>query len=182
MKAVQIDYNYATNLDLIDIVLQIYCVTHLKKMLSKKEHICLREYVLNGYNDRTKKSLIITLFLSEKSPEKDKKNKITAFNNIFNTNFTNSSEIDKYIKENTINREQTLAVTEEYKKICYKKGSESLNAINYILKNKGLLVPHPTNLRMKIVSEELLKLKRTFVDDQNAILKCLVVNFKKPSI
>lgn len=179
MAVVKIPYEYKNDLDLIDVVLQIYYISHLKKPLSYKEHCCLREYLLYGYSERTKKSLITTLFMPDKTDKKDKKCKILAFNSVFKTDFKTSEELDKFISNNTITRQQALEISEAYTAICLKKGSENLNVINYSLKNKGLLVNHPTNQRLKLVSQKLLTLKENLMDKNN--MQCLLIDFKKAS-
>lgn len=179
MAVVKLPYGYKTDLDLIDVVLQIYYITHLDKPLSRKEHCCLREYLLYGYSERTKKSLIMTLFMPDKRDKKDVKCKLLAFNKVFETDFTTTKELDQYISENPITRQKALEMSEAYTAICLKKGSENLNVINHSLKNKGLLITHPTNQRLKLVSPKLLTLKDNIIDKNN--MQCLLIDFKKAS-
>jgi hypothetical protein len=102
MAGTLIDYTYSNDMELIDIVLNLYARTELRTNLAYKERMILREYILNGYNPRTKRSLIMSLFLCKESDNKDKADKLKAFNSVFGTKLKNLEEVDIYLKENDV--------------------------------------------------------------------------------
>lgn len=53
----------------------------------------------------------------------------------------------------------------------------NLNTLNYTLKEKGFLLPHPTNQRLKIVNEQLMNLKNVFLNNDGQ--KVFLINFLK---
>lgn len=61
MQAYKVDFTYKNNIELLDMALYLYSKTVLDKELSKKRLVMLREYLLNGYNNNTKKALEINL-------------------------------------------------------------------------------------------------------------------------
>jgi hypothetical protein len=177
MAGTLIDYTYSNDMELIDIVLNLYARTELRTNLAYKERMILREYILNGYNPRTKRSLIMSLFLCKESDNKDKADKLKAFNSVFGTKLKNLEEVDIYLKENDVEvgKERFL---KEYDKVRKKRAASNLTALNYTLKAKGFLNNHPTNQRLKVVNPELIKLKNQFLDTSDERV-CLIVNFKK---
>jgi len=52
---------------------------------------------------------------------------------------------------------------------------QTLNTMNYHLKNKGFLRPHPQNQRLKLLNEKLLELKEFIEDPDND--KVFMVDF-----
>lgn len=177
MAGILVNYNYANDMELLDIVLNLYARTELKVDLAYKERMILREYILNGYNQKTKKSLITSLFLCKESDAKDKADKLKAFNQVFKTNLKSLEEVDKYLNENDVEdkREKFL---KEYDNVRKKRASSNLTALNYTLKKKGFLNLHPTNQRLKVVNPELLNLRKQFLETTDEKI-CLIVNFKK---
>lgn len=66
------------------------------------------------------------------------------------------------------------------KAICLSLGIriENLNTLNCSLQKKGFLRPHQNNQRLKIISEELLNLKKVFLDSQKE-RKLYIINFER---
>jgi hypothetical protein len=61
MKGYKVDFKYENDIELLDTLLYIYTKSVLKKDLSEKRRIILREYLINGYTDITKKSICMNL-------------------------------------------------------------------------------------------------------------------------
>lgn len=181
MAGLVVTYDYTNDIELLDIVLQLYAKTFLRTELSNREHCALREYILNGYSAQTKKHLIQSIFLAKETDNKNDSDKLKAFNKVFKTKLKTISEINTYIAENDAEdkKEQFLL---EYKKQKFKRASLNLNVINYALKEKGFLDAHPTNQRLKVVSEKILILNKSFLKTQNDDKLCLIIDFKNQSI
>lgn len=84
-------------------------------------------------------------------------------------------------KESTVLREYILNgySLNTKKAICLSLGIkiENLNTLNCNLQKKGFLKPHPTNQRLKTLSEELLALKNVFLETDNT-KRLFIVNFQ----
>lgn len=180
MAGLVVKYQYSNDMELLDIVLQLYAKTELKVDLSHKEHCILREYLTHGYSEKTKKSLIQSLFLPNGTDKKDEQDKIKAFNRVFSTQFKVVTEINEFISKGVEDgkKEEFL---KEYKKERYKRASSNLNVINYTLKEKGFLEPHPTNQRLKIVAKKLLILNENFLNTNKDEKLCLIIDFQNQS-
>lgn len=180
MAGLVVTYDYSNDIELLDIVLQLYAKTVLKTELSNKEHCALREYILNGYSVQTKKHLIQSFFLAKETEVKNDVDKIKAFNKVFKTTFNTIDKINTYISENdTEDKKQQFL--QEYKKQKFKRASLNLNVINHTLKEKGFLNVHPTNQRLKVVSDKLLILNSKFLNNAKDEKLCLIIDFKNPS-
>lgn len=179
MAGILINYNYSNDMELLDIVLNLYARTELKVDLAYKERMILREYILNGYSTKTKKSLITSLFLCKESDDKDKADKLKAFNHVFKTALKNLDEVNKYLQENEV-EDKKEKFLKEYDSVRKKRASSNLTALNYTLKKKGFLNPHPTNQRLKVVNPELLNLRKQFLETEDTKI-CMIVNFKNAS-
>lgn len=57
----KVDYAFSNNTSLLDTVMDIFSRTVLKKELSFRERTVLREYILNGYSNKTKTSIKLSL-------------------------------------------------------------------------------------------------------------------------
>lgn len=57
----KVDFEYKNDVQKFDLILHLYSKTELKKELSDRELIVLREYILNGYSPKTKDGICITL-------------------------------------------------------------------------------------------------------------------------
>lgn len=180
MAGLVVTYDYSNDIELLDIVLQLYAKTVLKTELSNKEHCALREYILNGYSVQTKKNLIQSFFLSKETEEKNDVDKIKAFNKVFKTNFNTLDKINTYISENNT-EDKKQQFLQEYKKQKFKRASLNLNVINHTLKQKGFLNVHPTNQRLKVVSDKLLILNKNFLGNVKEEKLCLIIDFKNQS-
>lgn len=176
MAGLVVTYDYTNDIELLDIVLQLYAKTVLKVELSNKEHCALIEYILNGYSPQTKKSLIQSLFLAKENDA----DKIKAFNKVFKTTLKTINEINNYISENEASdkKEEFL---KEYKKQKFKRASLNLNQINHTLKEKGFLNVHPTNQKLKVVTDKLLVLNKNFLKTAKEEKLCLIIDFKNQS-
>lgn len=179
MAGLVVNYEYTNDIELLDIVLQVYAKTELKVDLSHKEHCVLREYLLNGFSTQTKKSIIYSLFLTKETDKKDTEDKIKAFNTIFETKFKSIEEINEYISKG-VEQDKKESFIKEFKDLRFKRASSNLNAINYTLKEKGFLKAHPTNLRMKVVTDNLLILRDNFLNQKDDKI-CLIIDFKNQS-
>ncbi len=177
MAGVLINYGFNNDIELLDMVLILYAKTELRVELSYKERTILREYILNGYNTKTKKSLVTTLFLCKESDKKDKADKLKAFNTVFETSLKNLEQVDKYISEHDVS-DKKERFFKAYDDVRKKRASSNLNALNYTLKQKGFLEVHKTNQRLKIVSDRFLELKRQLVDTTDEKI-CMIINFQK---
>lgn len=180
MAGLVVNYTYNNDIELLDIVLQLYAKTELRVDLSRNEHSILREYILHGYSDKTKKSLLSSLFLAKETDKKDEQDKIKAFNKVFETTFKKIEEINEFISKG-VEEGQKEKFLKEYKKERHKRASSNLNAINYTLKQKGFLKPHPTNQRLKIVADKLLILNQSFLNTKADEKLCLIIDFKNLS-
>lgn len=116
--AYKVDFQYSNNIELLDTVLSIYSISALKKPISDREREVLREYILNGYSNKTKKAL----------------------------------------------------------KIALKIKDSNLNTLNYKLKEKGFLLPHPTNQKLKELNKDLSEIKRVFMSEDENLKKLLIIN------
>ncbi len=112
-------FDFTNDIELLDVVMSLFSRSVLKKEISYKEKIVLREYMINGYSSNTKKAIRLSL-------------------NIKETN---------------------------------------LNTLNCTLQKKGFLKPHPTNQRLKLLNDDLLKIRDMFLGD--ASRKMFVVEFRK---
>lgn len=89
------------------------------------------------------------------------------------------------LKEELSNKERT--VLREYIVNGYSKQTKNsiklslgmkdsnLNTLNYHLQKKGFLKPHPKNQRLKLLNEELVELRDTFLKDSGK--KMYIINF-----
>lgn len=102
--AYQLKFNYSNDVQMVECLLYIYAKTQLDVELSQREVVFLREYVLSGYSDKTKRNIRINTGVKHKN----------------------------------------------------------LNTFNCNLQKKGLLMPHPTNQKLKILNPELLKISEFF--------------------
>lgn len=59
--AYKVDFKFENDVQLLDIVMDIFSRTHLNTQLSHKERTVLREYIMNGYSLTTKKSIRMSL-------------------------------------------------------------------------------------------------------------------------
>lgn len=57
----KVDFEYKNDVQKFDLILHLYSKTELKKELSERELIVLREYILNGYSTKTKDGICLTL-------------------------------------------------------------------------------------------------------------------------
>ena len=112
-------FHFENDVELLDVVMSLFSRSVLKKEISYKEKIVLREYMINGYSSNTKKAIRLSL-------------------NIKETN---------------------------------------LNTLNCTLQKKGFLRPHPTNQRLKLLNDDLIKIRDMFLGDAGR--KLFVVEFKK---
>lgn len=53
----------------------------------------------------------------------------------------------------------------------------NINTRNCTLQQKGFLRPHPTSQKLKLVNDELIKMKDCFINEDNA--KAFIVKFSK---
>lgn len=113
------NYAYENDIELLDIVMNIFSITVLKENLSYKERTVLREYMINGYSSNTKKAIRLSLLIKE----------------------------------------------------------TNLNTLNCTLQKKGFLKPHPTNQRLKLLNDDLIKIRDLFLGDAGR--KLFVVEFLK---
>lgn len=112
-------FTFSNDIELLDVVMSLFSRSVLKKEISYKEKVVLREYMINGYSSNTKKAIRLSL-------------------NIKETN---------------------------------------LNTLNCTLQKKGFLKPHPTNQRLKLLNDDLLKIRDMFLG--NAERKMFIVEFVK---
>lgn len=112
-------FTFSNDIELLDVVMSLFSRSVLKKEISYKEKVVLREYIINGYSSNTKKAIRLSL-------------------NIKETN---------------------------------------LNTLNCTLQKKGFLKPHPTNQRLKLLNDDLLKIRDMFLG--NAERKMFIVEFIK---
>lgn len=112
-------FTFSNDIELLDVVMSLFSRSVLKKEISYKEKVVLREYMINGYSSNTKKAIRLSL-------------------NIKETN---------------------------------------LNTLNCTLQKKGFLKPHPTNQRLKLLNDDLLKIRDMFLG--NAERKMFIVEFIK---
>jgi hypothetical protein len=92
---------------------------------------------------------------------------------------------DLSLKQRTVLREYILngysLQTKKSLMITLNIKGTNLNTINFNLKKKGLLIPHPTNQRLKIVNEELYQIKKEFLEkgSKSAFIAIFNVNSTK---
>jgi len=110
---------FENDVELLDVVMSLFSRSVLKKEISYKEKIVLREYMINGYSSNTKKAIRLSLGIKE----------------------------------------------------------TNLNTLNCTLQKKGFLRPHPTNQRLKLLNDDLLKIRDMFLGDAGR--KLFVVEFLK---
>lgn len=83
-------------------------------------------------------------------------------------------------KERTVLREYIIngysKQTKNSIKLTLGMKDANLNTLNYYLQKKGFLKPHPKNQRSKVLNEELLELRDTFMEAKNG-KKMFIVNF-----
>ena len=83
-------------------------------------------------------------------------------------------------REKTVLREYIISDynAETKKGLCITLGISAVNltSINYSLKQKGFLINHPTNQRLKLLNTELKKLRDTFIKSPQR--KMFLVEFK----
>lgn len=83
-------------------------------------------------------------------------------------------------KEKIVLREYILngysKQTKDSIRLSLKIKPQNLNTLNYYLQKKGFLKPHPKNQRLKLLNEELIKLKDCFMSDNEG--KLFIVNFE----
>lgn len=112
-------FAFKNDIELLDVVMSLFSRSVLKKEISYKEKVVLREYMINGYSSNTKKAIRLSL-------------------NIKETN---------------------------------------LNTLNCTLQKKGFLKPHPTNQRLKLLNEDLVKIRDMFLGISER--KMFIVEFVK---
>lgn len=112
-------FAFKNDIELLDVVMSLFSRSVLKKEISYKEKVVLREYMINGYSSNTKKAIRLSL-------------------NIKETN---------------------------------------LNTLNCTLQKKGFLKPHPTNQRLKLLNEDLIKIRDMFLGISER--KMFIVEFVK---
>lgn len=56
-KTTNIQFNFKNNLELLDLIVHIYCVVVARTHLSPREKIALRHYLNNGYTDLAKEAI-----------------------------------------------------------------------------------------------------------------------------
>lgn len=112
-------FAFKNDIELLDVVMSLFSRSVLKKEISYKEKVVLREYMINGYSSNTKKAIRLSL-------------------NIKETN---------------------------------------LNTLNCTLQKKGFLKPHPTNQRLKLLNEDLIKIRDMFLGISER--KMFIVEFIK---
>jgi len=112
-------FEFSNDIELLDVVMSLFSRSVLKKEISYKEKVVLREYMINGYSANTKKAIRLSL-------------------NIKETN---------------------------------------LNTLNCTLQKKGFLKPHPTNQRLKLLNDDLIKIRDMFLGE--AERKMFIVEFVK---
>ncbi len=113
------NFNYENDIELLDIVMNIFSTSVLKENLSYKERTVLREYMLHGYSSNTKKAIRLSLSIKE----------------------------------------------------------TNLNTLNCTLQKKGFLKPHPTNQRLKLLNDGLIKIRDLFLGENER--KMFIVEFVK---
>jgi len=118
MSAFKSDYTYNSDLQILDVVMYLFSKTVLKKELSPKQLVILREYLLNGYTPKVKDNICLNLGMNK----------------------------------------------------------QNLNTQNCKLQAMGFLHPHPRTQRLKIVDEELIKLRDCFLNEDSG-KKLFIVNF-----
>lgn len=82
-------------------------------------------------------------------------------------------------RERTVLREYILngysSTTKKALKISLGITSENINTLNCTLQKKGFLKQHDGNHRNKVVNDDLMNLKKVFIENQNK--KCFLINF-----
>lgn len=66
--------------------------------------------------------------------------------------------------------------TKKALKISLKINDSNLNTLNYKLKQKGFLIPHPTNQKEKKLNKDLAEIKRVFLSEEKDIRKLMIIN------
>ena len=66
--------------------------------------------------------------------------------------------------------------TKKALKLSLKINDSNLNTLNYKLKEKGFLLPHPTNQKLKELNKDLNELKRVFMSEDDKARKLLIIN------
>lgn len=61
-------------------------------------------------------------------------------------------------------------------KISLKINDSNLNTLNFKLKQKGFLLNHPTNQKLKILNQDLSRIRDVFMDEDKNIMKLFIVN------
>jgi hypothetical protein len=93
---------------------------------------------------------------------------------------------DLSLKQRTVLREYILngysLQTKKSLMITLNIKGTNLNTINFNLKKKGLLIPHPTNQRLKIVNEELYQIKKEFLEKGNKSAFIAIFNVNRTKI
>ena len=114
-------YTYTTDIELLNVVINIFSSVVLKNSLTSREKLVLRSYLKNGYSTTTKESIRSDLKIS----------------------------------------------------------SKNLDQINLNLSVKGFLLKHPTNYRLKVINQELIDLRDSFIGTEKGLY---IIGFQKKLI
>ena len=66
--------------------------------------------------------------------------------------------------------------TKKALKISLKINDSNLNTLNYKLKQKGFLLNHPTNQKLKELNKDLTEIKNVFMSEDKTARKLLIIN------
>jgi hypothetical protein len=66
--------------------------------------------------------------------------------------------------------------TKKALKISLKINDSNLNTLNYKLKQKGFLLNHPTNQKLKELNKDLTEIKNVFMSEEETARKLLIIN------
>ena len=66
--------------------------------------------------------------------------------------------------------------TKKALKISLKINDSNLNTLNYKLKQKGFLLNHPTNQKLKELNKDLTEIKNVFMSEDETARKLLIIN------
>lgn len=66
--------------------------------------------------------------------------------------------------------------TKKALKISLKINDSNLNTLNYKLKQKGFLLNHPTNQKLKELNKDLTEIKNVFMSEDDTARKLLIIN------
>ncbi len=58
-------FEFLNDIELLDVVMSLFSRSVLKKEISYKEKVVLREYMINGYSSNTKKAIRLSLNIKE---------------------------------------------------------------------------------------------------------------------